>query len=188
MSKLLQVFPRGSSLVGDLSRAILNVTEGDKMKVIENAWFVSDTICPDSTSEMYSASTLGLNSFWGLFLIAGVASILALTIFLATFLYEHRQILLRFDSDNKASVWRRIRVGLRIFDTRDLSSHTFRKTSDHGVEINAVVNHGSPTASPSSYSNQTEFNSSFHEDQSGTPNSTHNDQIRSSETKHGAHE
>ncbi|PON73154.1 Ionotropic glutamate receptor [Parasponia andersonii] len=163
------VFPRGSPLVGDVSRAILNVTEGDKMKQIENAWFVSDTICPDSSSVVSTASTLGLNSFWGLFLIAGIASLLALTIFLAKFLYEQRQILLRLDSENEASVWRRIKVVLRLFDEKDLSSHTFKKsncrTSDHGVEITAV-DHGSP--SPSSYSNQTEFNFYLHEDQPGT--------------------
>lgn len=156
--------------MGDVSRAILNVTEGDKMKEIENAWFVSDAICPDSNSVVSSASTLGLNSFWGLFLIAGIASLSALIIFVATFVYEHRKILLRVDSDNENSVWRRIKVVLRIFDEKDLSSHTFRKTncgrSDHGVEITAM-DHGSP--SPSGYSNQTEFNFSFHEDQPGTP-------------------
>ncbi|XP_073265991.1 glutamate receptor 2.2-like [Populus alba] len=34
----LMVFPKGSPLVPHISRAILNVTEGDKMKRIEDAW------------------------------------------------------------------------------------------------------------------------------------------------------
>ncbi|KAK2630924.1 hypothetical protein EUGRSUZ_L03706, partial [Eucalyptus grandis] len=70
------VFPKGSPLVPDISRAILTVTEGP-MTRIENAWFTSETNCLDSSS-----NSLGLDSFWGLFLIAGVVAVLALLIFM----------------------------------------------------------------------------------------------------------
>ncbi|KAF2305812.1 hypothetical protein GH714_008239 [Hevea brasiliensis] len=75
-------FPKGSPLVPDVSRAILNVTEGDKMKEIEQEWFGKQSNCPDPSSSV-SSSSLSLQSFWGLFLIAGAASVSALLIFTA---------------------------------------------------------------------------------------------------------
>ncbi|TXG62332.1 hypothetical protein EZV62_013695 [Acer yangbiense] len=73
--------PLHSPLVLDVSRAILNVTESEKMKEIEDAYFKKLASCPES-STLVSSNSLGLNSFWGLFLIAGIAAILALIIFM----------------------------------------------------------------------------------------------------------
>ncbi|KAF3446140.1 hypothetical protein FNV43_RR11319 [Rhamnella rubrinervis] len=161
------VFPRGSSLVGDVSRAILNVTEGEKMKQIENAWFVVKTNCPDSTTEV-SSSSLGLNSFWGLFVIAGISSLLALVIYAAVFLHEHRQIFMSFDSET--SIWGRIRVMYRMFDQKDLSFHTSKKTTtdeqqdrrnscldgvqDHVMDVIDASRNTNCPPSPSNHSNQ----------------------------------
>ncbi|KAF4375819.1 hypothetical protein F8388_014541 [Cannabis sativa] len=52
------------------------------MKDMEDVWFKKDTNCPDPNN-MFSSNSLGLESFWGLFLIAGVASSLALVIYAA---------------------------------------------------------------------------------------------------------
>lgn len=120
----LQVFPKGSPLVADISRAILNVTQGDKMKVIENAWFGRNN-CPDSNTSV-SSNSLGLESFWGLFLIVGVASALALIVFVARFLHQNKQIWSQH-YDTNSSKWRRISKLLEKFNQRDMSSHTFRK-------------------------------------------------------------
>lgn len=164
--------------MGDVSRAILNVTEGKKMKQIENAWFVVQTNCPDSTTEISSFS-LGLNSFWGLFVMAGIASLLALVIFVVVFLHEHRQILLQFDSG--ASIWCRIRVMLGTFDQKDPSFFTFKTTSeeqlqdgrrtnsssvghdhpDHGMDVTEGSRSTNCPPSPSNYSNRSESNFAF---------------------------
>ncbi|KAJ7958451.1 Glutamate receptor [Quillaja saponaria] len=136
----MQVFPIGSPLLPDMSRAILNVTEGDKIREMENAWFKKIGSCPDLKSSSVSSHGLGLDSFWGLFLIAGVASVSALFVFAIRFLYEHRHIMLRYNPST--SIWRRIAILFGIFDHKDLSSHTFRKsemqdksdiTSAHGL-------------------------------------------------------
>ncbi|XWS17895.1 hypothetical protein CRYUN_Cryun33cG0107700 [Craigia yunnanensis] len=154
------VFPRGCPLVADVSRAILNVTESEKMKQIEDAWFNKES-CPGSNT-MVSSDSLGVESFWGLFLIAGVASISTLIIFAAMFLYEQRHVLLRFNSE--IAIWRRIRIMSRLFDQRDLSSHTFRKSEledksgNDSVQSIGIAGDSSNTncpPSPSSYSNQT---------------------------------
>ncbi|XP_065010062.1 glutamate receptor 2.8-like [Musa acuminata AAA Group] len=81
-------FPKGSPLVPDVSRAILNVTETNKTKDLENMLY-GNTSCPDKDPDMTS-SRLTFNSFWGLFLISGATSFSALILHLVFFLYEHR--------------------------------------------------------------------------------------------------
>ena len=94
------------------------------MKEIEKAWLGDRTNCPNSNTQASSGS-LTLDCFWGLFLIAGIASLLALMISVSMFLYKEReQILIWFDSES--SIWRRICHTLIIFDRKDLSSHIFR--------------------------------------------------------------
>ncbi|KAK7311928.1 hypothetical protein RJT34_10404 [Clitoria ternatea] len=165
------VFPRNSPLVADVSRAILKVTEDPRMKEIENGWFHKQSSCPD-TSTSLSSNSLGLDNFWGLFLISGVASVSALVIFATTFLYEHRHAWLLYNPNT--SVWRRIGVLLRIFDQKDLSSHTFKK--DESVvqdRTQTSISHCASEASPSThytppssdFSTQTESKFSFSEDQ-----------------------
>ncbi|CAA2954770.1 glutamate receptor -like [Olea europaea subsp. europaea] len=119
------VFPIGSPLVPDISRAILNVTEGEKMTEIERTWFGEKTKCPDSnTSLLSNTNSLGLESFWGLFLIAGIAAVSALIIYVILFLHEHWNVLRSSDPDS--SIWSKLAKLLRHFDNKDLSSHTFR--------------------------------------------------------------
>uniref|UniRef100_A0A0A0LQH4 Uncharacterized protein n=1 Tax=Cucumis sativus TaxID=3659 RepID=A0A0A0LQH4_CUCSA len=63
-------FPRGSPLVSDISRAILKVTEGDRIREIENQWFKKYRL------------------FEGLFLVTGIASISFVVGYLVVFLYK----------------------------------------------------------------------------------------------------
>lgn len=141
------VFPKRSPLVPDISRAILNVTEGDKMKRIEEAWLGKQSDCPDAITSI-SSNSLSLDCFWGLFLIAGIVSVVALIIFIAMFLYENREALIR--SDPSPSTGSKILILLRIFNQRDLRSHTLRKNVGiHLPDLNAP--------SPSSFSVHTDF-------------------------------
>ncbi|KAG5225122.1 glutamate receptor [Salix suchowensis] len=156
------VFPKGSPLVPDVSRAVLNMTEGDKMKEIENAWFGKQSRCPDS-SPWITSSSLSLKSFWGLFLIAGVASLLALIIFMVMFVYKERKMLSPLDS--RIPIWRKARNFFRIFIQRDLKSHTFRKSEMNDRNGSSLPGMGGP--SPSPYSVRADY---FHGD--GDPSST----------------
>ncbi|KAM7480993.1 hypothetical protein LguiB_005576 [Lonicera macranthoides] len=94
VEELIDVFPKGLPLVPDVSRAILHVTEGEKMEKIEKAWFGKQTNCPDPSTSM-SSNSLGINSFWGLFVVVGVAASFALIIFTSMIAYENKNILLR---------------------------------------------------------------------------------------------
>ena len=145
------------------------------MKQIEKAWLGEQTNCPDSSTQV-SSGGLSLASFWGLFLIAGSASLSALIISVSMFLYKERhKILVRFDSER--SIWRRLRHTFRIFDEKDLSSHTFRKRAPQDISgIDSVhgigaSDHASPNnnypPSPSSCSVHIEPHFDF--SNSGTP-------------------
>ncbi|CAF1863903.1 unnamed protein product [Brassica napus] len=128
-------FPKNSPMTGDVSRAILKVimTQSKEMSLIENKWFnrlslASD--CPGPDTADLSSNHLTLSSFWGLFLIAGVASFLALLIFVALFLYEHRHTLCR---ESEGSIWRKLNSLFIIFDAKDIKSHTFKSSAVHNV-------------------------------------------------------
>ncbi|XP_062019367.1 glutamate receptor 2.1-like isoform X2 [Rosa rugosa] len=74
------VFRKGSPLAPDISRAILNVTEGDEMKEIEKKWFSKQTECSTTKPMVSESKKLGLDTFWGLFSVVGAASLFALLI------------------------------------------------------------------------------------------------------------
>ncbi|KAI5354099.1 hypothetical protein L3X38_006994 [Prunus dulcis] len=142
------VFPKGSPLAREVSRAILNVSEGEKMKDIERIWFEKEASCADPNS-LVSSSSLSLDSFWGLFLIAGVASAFALLIFAAMFLHAECQEILQQLRRlvPGASLWTRICVVLRIYDQWDLRSYTFQNNGlEAPIEAPAAVPPGGPAA------------------------------------------
>ncbi|XP_030493707.2 glutamate receptor 2.1 [Cannabis sativa] len=121
-------FRNGSPLAHDISKAILNVTEGDEMKKIENKWFMTteQNTCLNSDPKI-SSNSLSLDNFWGLFLIAGVSSLSTLIIFAIMFLQKHKQIW----SNSHSSIPRRIGAIFKIFDQKDLNFHTFKKRSNN---------------------------------------------------------
>ncbi|KAG7942548.1 hypothetical protein I3843_16G108900 [Carya illinoinensis] len=125
------VFPRGSPLVADVSRAILNV-KGGKMKEIESAWFEKQTNCEDSNAQV-SSESLGLASFWGLFLIAGIASLSALIFSVSMFFYKERQHIFKPFGPGD-SILGRIRLILKTFLERDLHSYTFTKKASMSLQ------------------------------------------------------
>ncbi|RRT61816.1 hypothetical protein B296_00016154 [Ensete ventricosum] len=111
------VFPRGSQLVADVSRAILNVTEGEKMAAIEKKWFGDRTNCTPQSNSL-SSSSLAFRSFGGLFLITGAVSGLALLICVAKFIY-HEWDELRTAASEKTSLWKKIVAVLKHFHDVD---------------------------------------------------------------------
>ncbi|CAK8568521.1 unnamed protein product [Lathyrus sativus] len=159
-------FPKGSPLVADITRAMLNVTQGDKMGTTESAWLKES--CKDSNKEISSNNSLGLESFWGLFLIAVIASLLALLILFVTFLHQHKHIWLK--NGQSASIWRIIRDLASIFDQRDLDCHIFKNSGNENENISPRdVDIGAAEASPGtdsapSPSSQAESNVSIHVD------------------------
>ncbi|KAM0020330.1 putative periplasmic binding protein-like I [Helianthus debilis subsp. tardiflorus] len=90
-------FPKGSPLVHDVSRAVLQVTE-EQMLNISNQWFGAAASCDQQNGAKVNSDRLRLDSFKGLFLIAGLSSTSALLVFFFRFLHQNREILVSQDS------------------------------------------------------------------------------------------
>lgn len=74
-----QAFPRDSPLAIDMSTAILGLSENGELQKIHDKW-LSRRAC---SSEGFEEQTeqLDLESFWGLFLICGIACVIALIVY-----------------------------------------------------------------------------------------------------------
>lgn len=80
-------FPIGSPMVHDVSQAIFFPEVQEEMERIEKKWF-GDPGASQSKSRNIDSSSLGFNSFGGLFLISGTVSGLVLLIHLLSFIYH----------------------------------------------------------------------------------------------------
>ncbi|XP_011000874.1 PREDICTED: glutamate receptor 3.2 [Populus euphratica] len=92
-------FPRDSPLAIDMSNAILQLSENGELQKIHNKW-LQRKLC-SSQDIGSSADQLQLQSFWGLFLICGIACILALLIYFCT---TFRQFSRHFPEESDSSV------------------------------------------------------------------------------------
>ncbi|XP_010530328.1 PREDICTED: glutamate receptor 3.3 [Tarenaya hassleriana] len=79
-------FPRDSPLAVDLSTAILELAENGDLQRIHDKWLMKNA-CTLDNAELES-DRLHLKSFWGLFLICGIACLLALLIYFASILRQ----------------------------------------------------------------------------------------------------
>ncbi|KAH7866077.1 hypothetical protein Vadar_015316 [Vaccinium darrowii] len=119
-------FPKGSPIVPDVSRAILNVTEEDVMTRIEEEWLGEGSTCAEQDGSMITSDSLGLDNFKGLFLVAAVASLSAIVLFLSLFLYDNGDIL----ASNDLSIRQKLVAMAKTFDEKkdNLSDASKRKT------------------------------------------------------------
>lgn len=85
-----QAFPQDSPLALDLSTAILQLAENGDLQRIHDKWLVKNS-CTLDNAELES-DRLHLKSFWGLFLICGVACAIALFIYFLQIIRRLRSI------------------------------------------------------------------------------------------------
>lgn len=88
----LQVFPKRSPLLPDVSQAVLNVTGGEKIMNIENRWFKKNSKCHDLTNPRVSSNRLDFESFRVLFFTTLVASGVALILYIVRFSYKYSDV------------------------------------------------------------------------------------------------
>ncbi|KAL6216366.1 hypothetical protein ACLB2K_009589 [Fragaria x ananassa] len=86
-----RVFPKRSPLLPDVSQAVLNITGGETILNLENAWFKKDGNCEDASNPQVSSNKLDFRDFRVLFLTTLVASGLALIIYVVRFSYRSNQ-------------------------------------------------------------------------------------------------
>lgn len=79
-------FPRDSPLAVDMSAAILQLSERGELQRIHDKWLQRSACSSEGAKE--SINRLHLKSFWGLFLMSGVACLLALILYLIRILWK----------------------------------------------------------------------------------------------------
>ncbi|KAL1538006.1 hypothetical protein AAHA92_26795 [Salvia divinorum] len=108
-------FPKGSPLVYDVSHEILMLKEDRELMVrLTKKWLGDAKECPNADGALSTSQSLNIDSFQGLFVIAGVSSTLALAIFMSRFLYEHQYVLASTTSSRKEKL-----LGLARIFTRE---------------------------------------------------------------------
>ncbi|PIA45532.1 hypothetical protein AQUCO_01600015v1 [Aquilegia coerulea] len=116
-------FPKGSPLAPDISRIILNVTQGPTIDRINREWFGEQIYYSEQDGSTLFSESLTLDDFKGLFLIAGAASSAAFLIFLSIFLFEQRNIL-----TSEGSIWQKISsLAIQFNSEKDISTRGSKK-------------------------------------------------------------
>ncbi|KAL1538008.1 glutamate receptor 2.8-like isoform X2 [Salvia divinorum] len=130
-------FPKGSPLVYDVSHEILRLKEdSDLMVRLTKKWLGDEKDCPNADGALSTSQRLNIDSFKGLFVIAGVSSTLALAIFLSHFLFENWYVLASTASGKEKL------LGLaRIFTREKDESLSSKETQspDRGVGVSAAA-------------------------------------------------
>ncbi|KAH0750941.1 hypothetical protein KY290_030173 [Solanum tuberosum] len=134
--------PEASPLVPDVTRAVLKVMEGGEFaKRGIQKYSSNETDCSQSNG---TSDSLTLDSFKGLFLIAGVSAGTALLIFFLIFLYQNREILATDDS-----IWKKLSAIAKVFDEeKDNSNSKLEKPEGNEESLTATVLLAANEASP----------------------------------------
>lgn len=82
-----QALAKGNPLLGDISKAMLNVTGGDTMIQIEKKWVGYQNDC-QNVGPVTGSSSLTFANFRGLFILTGAASTSSLLIALIIYAYK----------------------------------------------------------------------------------------------------
>lgn len=84
----MQVFQKGSPIAVDLSTEILKLAENGDLYKIHKKWFCGSG-CPSERGIKAEAYQLHLSSFWGLYLLCGAVTVIALIIFLFRAVFQY---------------------------------------------------------------------------------------------------
>ncbi|KAA8537389.1 hypothetical protein F0562_026924 [Nyssa sinensis] len=125
-------FPRDSPLAVDMSTAILALSENGDLQRIHDKWLTRST-CSLDTTEIES-DRLHLKSFWGLFLICGVACFVALFIYFFQIMRQFQRAARAESVSNGpgSSHSRRLQTLLSLIDEK--KDHSKRETKRRKME------------------------------------------------------
>ncbi|XP_058226990.1 glutamate receptor 2.7-like isoform X2 [Rhododendron vialii] len=164
-------FTKGSPLVLDVSRAVLNVTGQDVMTRIRKKWLGEGATCAEQDGAKVISDSLTLDSFKGLFIVAAVASFSALILFLSIFIYENWDTLASHDSSIREKL---IAIAKTFNEEKDNSSYASKRNpaTGEGMAVPAVATTDCPQSPATSDSQLVERIFSHDERLSSTETST----------------
>ncbi|KAG8380242.1 hypothetical protein BUALT_Bualt07G0172900 [Buddleja alternifolia] len=110
------VLRKGSLLVADVSRAVIQLTENGRISEIEGQW-IKHKACngPDGT---IASTSISLQSFKTLFAVTTGITATCLLVFLVTYLYKNRDFVRRIANSN-TTIWSKFHAICSHFDQKD---------------------------------------------------------------------
>ncbi|CAL0326953.1 unnamed protein product [Lupinus luteus] len=126
-------FPRDSPLAVDLSTAILQLSETGDLQRIHDKWMTRSTCSLDD--DEIDADRLKLKSFWGLFLICGIACFIALVIYFFQIMVQLRHSDPAHPAANVNSMSGRLQRFLSLIDEKKDPSKKDNRRKRNGEEI-----------------------------------------------------
>lgn len=106
-------------------------------------WSGNETDCPEKDGMPITSDSLKLDSFKGLFLIAGLSASSALLIFFLVFLYQNREILATDDS-----IWQKLTAIAKVFDDEKEKPNSKSEKPGEGNESQKTTPFTASAASP----------------------------------------
>ncbi|KAK6140555.1 hypothetical protein DH2020_025699 [Rehmannia glutinosa] len=146
------VFPKGSPLVADVSRAIIKLTDNHKKSEIKEHW-IRNSACNEDESDASNEKweSIDLESFKILFGITGGVTTTCLVVFLVSYLYQNREFIHRI-SNSGTTTWSKIRAICKHFDQRDPKSFRCSREKEDGEiaspDLNVYPPHHRSTVVP----------------------------------------
>ncbi|KAJ1691644.1 hypothetical protein LUZ63_015799 [Rhynchospora breviuscula] len=123
-------FPRDSPLAMDLSTAILTLSENGDLQRIHDKW-LTRTSCDTQGETEIDSNRLSIGSFSGLFLICGVACIIALLIFALRILCQYSKYSKVVEENVELPVMERsVKRPTRLTSIKDLLSFVDKKEEE----------------------------------------------------------
>lgn len=116
----LKAFPRDSPLAIDLSTAILTLSENGDLQRIHDKWLTTSACSSDNTE--LESDRLHLKSFWGLYLLCGIACIAALIIYFIQILLKYRRAATDEQISSGSTHSKRLQKLISLIDEKEESS------------------------------------------------------------------
>ncbi|ONK64279.1 uncharacterized protein A4U43_C07F24020 [Asparagus officinalis] len=129
-------FPRDSQLAVDMSTAILTLSENGDLQRIHDKWLIKRAC--DSENDELDSERLHFSSFWGLFLICGLACFFSLLIFFVLMLKQFRQHVPPPTPESSGRGGSSLHTFLSFVDTKAEDSTAKRKQAQKGVDANGI--------------------------------------------------
>ncbi|XP_077219894.1 glutamate receptor 3.3-like [Tasmannia lanceolata] len=123
-------FPRDSPLAIDMSTAILTLSENGDLQRIHDKWLTRSE-CSSQTSELES-NQLNFKSFWGLFLICGLACFLALCIYFVMILCQFSRYFPKEPNSSTQGGSRSLRLQTFLSFADEKEEHSKRRHKEAG--------------------------------------------------------
>ena len=136
---LKQAFPKDSPLAVDMSTAFLKLSENGDLQRIHDKWLMGSACTSQSTK--LEVHRLQLKSFWGLFLLCGIACLVALFIYLIQIIRQFSKHYTKEPQSSGRSLQSgRLQTFLTFADEKEeeVKSRSKRKQSDRAAS-NRVV-------------------------------------------------